>query len=239
MAGEPQIEQGEPARGVVVDGEAAARGEAERPGRHADALEQAAAGERDDDEVAALDVLDDERQRAALEHDAAAGDPEAEREGRRLAAGQRHAQAGVVREPPAGHGDGIVDARRRDREGAEVIGEHHRLARGPQRGGRADRGRDQHGLGAGGQGVLVDPAAIAGDPDQRAGAGRDPDLVGERGDGLDVGQRDPLVPRIGQADERDGVGIGDDEGLAVAGELEVRGMDHGCHDCTAGFEHYW
>src|SRR6187402_1886163 len=51
----------------------ATRRDPDRARRHGDSLEDAPAGEREDDDVAPADMFGDQRERGPLEHDAATG----------------------------------------------------------------------------------------------------------------------------------------------------------------------
>jgi len=76
--------------------------------------------------------------------------------------------------------------------------------------------------------MLAELATVDDKPLQHPLAGRDPDLIGERGDRLHFLDRDPPTIRTRALDEPDPIALGHDQRTSVARELELARMDR-CH----------
>jgi hypothetical protein len=225
MTGEPEIDDDEPACGVMDNGEAATRRDPDRPRRQRDSLEGTPTGQREDDDVAPTWVLGDERKRGAVEDHAATGDQGRARQRHCSAGREDQARAHVVCEPAARDRDRGIELARDDREGAEVVEQHRRLAAGLQGRGAADRRRDQCPIRVARESMLVELATVGAKPNHDASASSHPDLVRERSDRLHVRDRDLPAAVAPKLDEGHPVGLCNDQCATVACELEPTRMD--------------
>lgn len=116
VTGEPEIEDGQPACSVVDHGKAATRRKPDRARQYGDSLEDAPAGEREDDDLAPADLFGDQRERGPLEHDATTGDPAPERQRRRQTSREGQAQPRIGCEPTTRDRDHSIDVGGNERE---------------------------------------------------------------------------------------------------------------------------